>query len=193
MATIRGDFAKLHALIQKLEGLSGPSQFPRISRAMGEEVIKRVRKGFQTETDPYGAAWAPRSPKTRVKGRAKGRILRRSGALYKSFVLVSANYRGFVIASDAPYASVHQDGADYTAAGRVTFRTKKGRFQRTQAGIKAAQRQKRVSGAVAAHGSHRIVIPRRLMLPLESRGLGTWEARLVTVARREVSRILRGR
>src|SRR5688500_18970028 len=43
-------------------------------RAIGEAMLENVEQRFQTETDPWGAAWAPHSPVTIALRAARGRL-----------------------------------------------------------------------------------------------------------------------
>lgn len=187
--SVKGDFAKLNGFIARLKDLFGAGPRSRVSRSMGQEALKLVKRGFREETDPYGDKWAPHSPKT--KKRSRSRILKRSGAALRNWSM-GATRNGFVL-STLGYIGVHQHGADYTAKGRVTFRSKKGRFSSTASAHKRAASRKAGSVKVAPHGAHRIVIPRRMVVPVEALGLGRWHEPLARVAKRDISRILRGR
>lgn len=185
--SFRGDFTKLRKFIAQLHELSGPGPVSQISRAMGDEAMKLVEQGFRTQKDPYGQKWSPHSPAT--KRRSRSRILTRSGRLRSGFVLRSSA-SGFSISNATPYASVHQTGADYVAKGRVMFHDQKGRFR----GASSKSKSGLILGRFKAHGSHRIRIPARLMVPTSDQNLGRlWDTRLRRVARNELTRIFRGR
>lgn len=91
--------------------LSDPS--PAL-RAVGEVMREDIEQRFQTETDPWGMAWAPLSPVTvmfRARDGQLGKILQRTRNLANSaFSSVDDARKRITVALGAPYARVHQFG-----------------------------------------------------------------------------------
>jgi phage virion morphogenesis protein len=92
------------------QALSDPS--PALA-AVGEVLREDVEQRFQSQTDPWGAAWAPHSPVTialrAARGRA-GRILLDTRVLANSVFARVESARRVVVGIAAPYARVHQFG-----------------------------------------------------------------------------------
>lgn len=187
MATIKvsGNFARLRTLTNKVKDLVGAGPLTALNTNLAEEALYQVRQEFRGQRDPYDDGWAP------LKHR-RGRILRDTGRLANSFSRVSVSRKGFVIASGAEYASVHQYGAKYTAPGGSTSRNKRGRIIPGSKLLTKTGRLRKGFKQVS-HGAYQVEIPARPMLPLESRGLGgRWTEALAKVTRRAVSRLLKG-
>lgn len=65
--------------IPKLEAMGQPASFDAVKRAVAISCLEEVDKCFQTQSDPYGTAWATR------KKDVPWPILYKSGALHGSF------------------------------------------------------------------------------------------------------------
>lgn len=179
-----GDFAKLRKLIARLDAVGRGKAIPKVLEAMGDEAMRLVSLGFRQDTDPYGQPWAPHSPRTKQK--ANSRLLRYSRKMYRGFKL-SFGRSSFSITNSEPYAGVHQNGADYIARPRVSFRNASGGFGRItkKRGVKGLR--------MVPQGAHRIVIPARKMFPTHKMGLGRWESHLQRAGKRVVYQMIRGK
>lgn len=93
------------------QALSDPS--PAL-KAVGEMLREDVEMRFQTESDPWGNAWAPLSPVTvalRAKAGQLGKILQRTRNLANSaFWRLDDTKRRVVVSLSAPYARVQHFG-----------------------------------------------------------------------------------
>lgn len=97
----KDELYKVEQLAAAMDGL--PRVMNVISRAMGEEVVGLIKKGFRTETDPYGQRWEPKQipdgrktlsgPTSRLKG---------------GWHVTKANKGGFTVAPSVDYAAPHQ-------------------------------------------------------------------------------------
>ena len=123
--SIKGDFAKLMALGNRIEAMSKAKFRIDLNRLLGAEALKLVQMGFRNSADPYGNAWAP------LKHR-KGKPLLDTGRLRSSFSAQS-DWAGFTIGTNVTYAKFHQ----YGTTGR-----------------KKASTQRRFTGAGGAFVSH---------------------------------------
>lgn len=99
--TLKGDFAKLAALVRKFKRADELSR--QIVKALGAEALAQVQLGFREERDPDGKPWAP------LKRRV-GRILSKTGRLRRSFSM-KFHASGFRIGTNVKYAKHHQFGA----------------------------------------------------------------------------------
>lgn len=83
-------------------------------KAIGEAAREEVEQRFQTETDPWGAPWAPLSPVTimlRAKAGQLGKILQRTRNLANSaFWRLDETGKRVVVSLAAPYAPVQHFG-----------------------------------------------------------------------------------
>jgi len=185
---LQGDFAKLRELRQKLARAADPAQRYAMNRILGAEALSLLKLGFRSSVDPYGATWAPLSHR-------KGKPLLDTGRLRNSFSS-QASADGFRIGTNVVYAPHHQYGTNgRKSAGGFSMPTdERGRFmKRKAAGVK---RGKKVQ--VLWHSFKRMnfsagsgKVPARMMLPIASRGLGTWRDPLHEAATRFLSRLLR--
>jgi phage gpG-like protein len=98
--TLKGDFAKLDALIKRASAL--PSLMTKIKQHAAIEARRQIRRTFVEGRDPYGKPWAP------LKLR-KGKPLRLTGAL--STFIVERSGDGFIVRATVPYVATHQYGA----------------------------------------------------------------------------------
>lgn len=123
--SIKGDFAKLMALGNRIQALSKAKFRIDLNRLLGAEALKLVQMGFRNSVDPDGNAWAP------LKHR-NGKPLLDTGRLRSSFSAQS-DWAGFTIGTNVSYAKFHQ----YGTSGR-----------------KKASTQRRFTGAGGAFVSH---------------------------------------
>lgn len=113
--SVSGDFAKLQGLIRSLSQIGSGRGWARISDEMGQETMHLIQEGFNSDTDPYGARWAPLTPWTRATGGS--RILKRTQRMQKSWAM-RTNGNGFSIENTESYTGVHQAGASYLYRGK---------------------------------------------------------------------------
>lgn len=100
--SLSGDFSALAALIHSFEKASDPSVFGKLSAALSAEALQLVQAGFASQSDPYGAAWAP------LKVR-DGMILQDTGRLRGSVTSSSGNNE-VRLRVTAAYGAFHQRG-----------------------------------------------------------------------------------
>lgn len=91
----------LRALLKRLQTLrdSGRTQ---VSKALAVAAKALILQGFEAGTDPYGKEWA-------AVERA-GIPLNKDGHLKGSWFVAGATASGFMIATNSPYAAVHNFG-----------------------------------------------------------------------------------
>lgn len=102
---VSGDFAQLAKLRGQLARL-GARGLAAVSKQVSLEAQALVTEGFAAGKSPSGAPWAP--------VRRGGQPLRDSGRLLTSLTPQDTG-RGFVLATNVAYASVHQYGATISA------------------------------------------------------------------------------
>jgi len=96
-----GDFA-LEPLIRKLTEVGDGRILTLIRQNLAEEAVDLVKQGFERESEPFGAPWAPLKRRT-------GKILQDTGRLKNSFT-PRATADGFRIVTNVAYAQYHQRG-----------------------------------------------------------------------------------
>lgn len=182
---LSGDFAKLRQLRQRLGSVATPETKTALARVVGEAARTQLARGFRQSVDPYGAAWAG------LKHR-KGKPLLDSGRLRSSYTY-TATSDGVRIGTNVVHAKFHQYGTDgrKTAGGRFQAVNARGRFRSHAKASKLKRGSVSVRRLNYAAGSGKI--PARMMLPVKSRGLGTWKKPLHEAVQRFVARKLRGK
>lgn len=163
---LTGDDAALRAMIEKAKKLGGAQALRVLSGRLAVDARKLVERSFATSTSPNGDAWKP------LKSR-KGQPLVKSGRLSRS-IKANPTSKGFTLYSTAPYAAVHQFGAETKA--RMQARTRGGRFKSK----KAAEQQKK--GKVLVGRVSGAVIPARPFFPGGSLPR-EWQARFAQTTR----------
>lgn len=122
---------------KRLEKLADSTE--ELCDEMAKEALKLVDRGFTTEMDPRGVAWAPRreggfegsllggrrgySPGKRRVGH---KLLDLTGDLRGSFRVLGVNRNGFAIGSDVSYGGYHQTGTRFMPARRMVPRSSDG-------------------------------------------------------------------
>ncbi len=126
----RIDDAELRAAWRQLEILMGDTT--PVMRTIGKGLVKDTHGHFETESDPWGNAWAPLNPAYAETKRGAG-ILRESAM--RGGLMGSITYRAgrdsVETGSNKPYAGVHQGGA--------TIEPKNGKYLRFPLGDGYAQ------------------------------------------------------
>lgn len=167
-ASLTGDFASLDVFGKKAGSLGSDATMRGISRAIGNEAILQVQRGFSTATDPYGQAWAP---KVIPDGNPP---LTKTGKMRAGWRVVYAGADAAIIGNGVRW-TVFQDGTGiYGPTGRPIVPKRGSVLSWKSAGKRFAFRS--VRGA-----------PARLMVPREGELPPTWN-RAITVAAREYMR-----
>jgi len=144
---------------------------------VGEEMVKRIDRRFDTESGPDGAKWAPLKAATRRRKRGT-KILTESGDLRGSIVRQVAG-AALTLSAHEPYAAIHQFGGTIQRqAGKVTVRhrtTAAGDLLRSEImggrGLVFAKAgHKRALTRSFAHAAYAIRIPPRPYFPVKSDG-----------------------
>lgn len=100
--SLTGDFAKLQTMIAAFEE-AGASDFTgALGKNLAAETISLVQREFRSQSDPYGAAWAP------LKARS-GMILSDTGHLRGSVTVAGSSTEVRVVIG-ASYGAYHQRG-----------------------------------------------------------------------------------
>lgn len=166
---LTGDTAALRLLVSQLATVG---RVPRDARAeLAKAALELVRDSFGAAASPEGAPWAP------LKYR-KGRPLVKTGRLLRS-VRARAIGDGVLVTVGAPYAAVHQFGADLSA--RTNAHRSNGRFMSRA----AAERRKRLVQVSFSKGGH---IPARPFLPQNGSLPETWRAAFARVLEASMAR-----
>ncbi len=154
---LTGDTAGLRLLVAQLATVG---RVPRDARVeLAKAALELVRDSFSAAASPEGAAWAP------LKYR-RGRPLVKTGALLRS-IRSRPMGDGVLVTVGAPYAAVHQFGADLPA--RTNAHGRGGKFLSRA----AAERRKRLVQVSFSGGGH---IPARPFLPQNGSLPETWRA-----------------
>jgi phage gpG-like protein len=116
---VRGDGLKgLEDIRRRMASIAKPEFRRQLSANLGAEALTQTHEGFRLEEAPDGTPWKPStSPNT----------LRDSSRLMNS-VNAQAFTRGFVLATNAKYAAIHQYGGVIKAkkGKALAFRVKTG-------------------------------------------------------------------
>jgi phage virion morphogenesis protein len=102
---IQGDkefFAKLDRLIAKASDLSP------VMQETGEYMLLQLREGFESESDPYGAAWAPLAAST-LRQKKGTSILNDTGTMMGTLAYVAGGNQ-VEAGVNTFYAKYHQFG-----------------------------------------------------------------------------------
>lgn len=104
---LKGDFAKLHKMVLKVQRLGQPEALQDLSDNLAEEAVDLVKAGFAAETDPYGKRWP-----NKVFGDGRQVLVGRSQQLRGGWHPTRLDHKGFRISpsKSAPYAKYHQGG-----------------------------------------------------------------------------------
>jgi hypothetical protein len=104
---LKGDFAKLHKMVLKVQRLGQPEALQDLSDNLAEEAVDLVKGGFAAETDPYGKRWP-----NKVFGDGRQVLVGRSQQLRGGWHRTRLDHKGFRISpsKSAPYAKYHQGG-----------------------------------------------------------------------------------
>lgn len=111
MGGVNGDFAELKALIGRLRIVMTPAQSLQMCRGLAHEALHQVHEGFVREESPQGVPWKPSW---------SANTLRVTGRLRNS-ISVRAYERGFTLATNAKYATIHQYGGTIHAKNARTY------------------------------------------------------------------------
>jgi len=159
---------------------------------VGEEMVKRIDRRFETESGPDGVKWEKLKPATRRRKRGT-KILTESGDLRGSIVPQVAG-AALTLGAYEPYAAIHQFGGTIQRqAGQVTVRhrtTAGGELLRSEImggrGLVFAKAgHKRALTRSFAHAAYAMRIPPRPYFPVESDGSLYGEEQRALVARLE--------
>lgn len=115
MPGVKGDFARVSELVQRLTEL-GSKQFRlELNERLGAAAITLITLGFERGVDPYGKPWKPTISRD-------GQTLRDRGRLQNSFTFSGVKAASFAVGTNAPFASVHQYGATIVAKNAKALR-----------------------------------------------------------------------
>jgi hypothetical protein len=92
---LRGDFAKLRRLTERIESLGSDATREALAKNMAEEGISLIAQCFRTETDPYGKRWP-----AKVFGDGNA-VLVRSNELRRGWHPSSVTSKGFRLSPSA--------------------------------------------------------------------------------------------
>jgi hypothetical protein len=98
---LTGDFKKLGHWADLMR--NGSVIAEASSEALAQKSVDLIEDGFNAGRDPYGRMWVP---KQRPNGYAT--LHGKTGLLEYTWHVVKTKRRGFIVASDAPYAAAHQ-------------------------------------------------------------------------------------
>lgn len=102
---LRGDFAKFHRHVLRVERLGSPEKLKSLTDNLAEEAIDLILDGMARETDPYGKKHAP---KVFNDGRAV--LTGVSSKLRRGWKRTRSDGKGFRVSPSAVYAKYHQEG-----------------------------------------------------------------------------------
>lgn len=181
-----GDFSKLAQAISALNTLASPTTFRAIAKNIGEELVTLVDDGFESESTPSGAKWAPlKKPSRRRRG---GKILQDRGKLRSSI-----HYRlqgdEVLVGTKLFYATFHQSGTSGRSAPETRNQPidKRGRFAAKKKAL--ARKAGSVAFRELAFKQGSGGIPRRQFLPDDDAPLpGKWDTRIADVIMDELRR-----
>lgn len=106
--SVTGDFAELQRIASRIRKL--PRGLTKMAKAIGEEGVELVKRGFESTADPYGRGWAP------LKCR-KGKILQATGQLRRFRYRVQGTTA--IIGGGADYGQYHQTGTKRMPARKM--------------------------------------------------------------------------
>jgi hypothetical protein len=118
-SSLSGDFGKLTAFGNRVGGLGEPAVFRDIARAVGQEGLDQVDKGFADQRDPYGIPWyRKRYPDGRnvLQGA--------SGKLRKSFAITYVGAEAVTFGSNLARSVFAQRGTGLYGPKRSLIRAK---------------------------------------------------------------------
>ncbi len=122
--TLTGDFGALDRFGLKVGNLGRPPVLKALNAALGDEALNLIQQGFASQQDPYGRPWFP---KRFPDGR---RILRRGGALEKSWFRKYLGPDAVIVGSRAYHAKFAQSGTGIFGPSRKPITAKTGRALR---------------------------------------------------------------
>jgi phage virion morphogenesis protein len=107
--TIQADYSPLAAYLARLQQKSG--DLLPVMDAIGQEMESRVRRRFETESDPTGAVWEEWALATVADypEKGNGKVLDRYGNMLRS-LSHQANASSVEIGFGQPYAAYHEWG-----------------------------------------------------------------------------------
>jgi hypothetical protein len=135
---------QLDALRKRMETLSSAGFKTELSQVLAAAAVKQEADCFRDQRDPYGDRWKALESRD-------GEALRNTGAMFASVHTPRADGIGFTLAIDRGHPKTHNYGATITAKAAKALRFV-------------------VRGAVVF--AQKVVIPKRQLVPDESRGLG---------------------
>ena len=172
MGSVRGDFAKLHKIEQKIAQIRDGKVQTAMRKVLAEEGLTQVRLGFRESRDPYGVPWAPLQHRS-------GKALIKTSRLRNSYTTRPTS-KGFRLGTNVHYAGVHQNGWDgrtgawsrkqaVDARGKFASTATDGKRDASGRFLKRSKR-KAVGFRVLNFQAGRGGIPARPMVPTKSRG-----------------------
>lgn len=109
------------AIQRRLKYFSGPAFLDDASDAIAASGLKEIQDGFNEQRDPYGKSWKPI--------RRRGKILQKTGRLYRSATGRRRPGGGAELGLTASYAGFQNDGTDpHARKARYQPVNKRGRF-----------------------------------------------------------------
>lgn len=89
-------------LVSKLDALGSSEWRQSLCQQLAEKSLDLIDNDFKRRSNPYGDRW--------TSTMQPNPILQRTGALRRSFRIISVLPGGFTIQSTAPYSGYHQHG-----------------------------------------------------------------------------------
>lgn len=95
---------KLGEWVTRFERVASPQFHSQLAKEVAETTLDLVDDGFESESSPYGKAWAKKKEPDGKK------ILERSGKLRRSIKAKSTSASQLVFKADTPYSGYHNTG-----------------------------------------------------------------------------------
>jgi hypothetical protein len=159
---LKGDFAKLHKMVLKVQRLGQPEALQDLSDNLAEEAVDLVKGGFAAETDPYGKRWP-----NKVFGDGRQVLVGRSQQLRGGWHRTRLDHKGFRISpsKSAPYAKYHQGGTGIFGPRRSPIVPVRAKILRFTAYGKTSKGDSTIFARSVKGCPKRMMVPRKGDLP----------------------------
>lgn len=94
----------IDSYVQRLYRVASAESRQQLMTKLGYEVVRQVRVGFDTRSDPYGSYWKSR------KADQPWPLLEKTGKMRNSFAIQSVSPDHVRVTSNCEYAPYHQYG-----------------------------------------------------------------------------------
>lgn len=127
IVALKGDFARFHRHVLRVESLGQPEAMKSLTDNLAAEACDLVIEGFANETDPYGKKWDPK-----VFGDGRSVLIGGTTNLKRSWgkrnAIKRSDGRGFLISPSVIYAKYHQLGTGIYGPKKHKIVPKNGKF-----------------------------------------------------------------